>query len=267
MVTDIERSDCDRRVIRRALPARLVGVATTRLVLVLALTLTLAAGSAAGQSEIGTAVWLDGPPRPWNAPGLPVPARPVVSAPGMEGCRDQERSPENAEETLLAQNGWRLLASWPTRRDGERVLVTATAGYDGMCRPVAFNVFGFAGGQFAGTLSPGPMIARTDGVLSAGGPTFRADGHIEAAFIRYAPNDPSCCPSLPDSRVIYRIETTPGGPVVVPVEIIAGRAPLPRSGGVTTRLALLAAGVALLTGGILRRVGSSRSRSAPEGLQ
>jgi hypothetical protein len=38
---------------------------------------------------------------------------------------------------------------------------------------------------------------------------------LSTHFLRYAPDDPLCCPSLPAVVVQYRIDRTPTGPVLV----------------------------------------------------
>ena len=89
------------------------------------------------------------------------------------------------------------------------------AGSDGMCRPTQYNVFVFVDGRFAGTLSPVLMDSRFDG---SSGAVRLPLPNVTAEFARYTPNDPMCCPS---SRVTvrYRIDRTPSGAVVVPVDV------------------------------------------------
>jgi hypothetical protein len=88
-----------------------------------------------------------------------------------------------------------------------------------MCRPVSYNAFVFVGNKFAGTLSPAPMMSRTDG---ASGPVQVEPPAINVEFSRYTSADPLCCPSS-RMTVRYRIDRTAAGPVVVPVS--AKRAP------------------------------------------
>src|SRR5689334_22389252 len=131
------------------------------LALAAALALDLVTGAAAQ-----SAPWLDAPPRPFNTPGAPIPAAPknVLTQDGR--CASQERAAAGPEESQLAAAGWRIEQFWPTQRAGDVAVVLATAGYDGMCRPAAFNGFAFVGGAYAGALAPEPMVSRTDGVLS-----------------------------------------------------------------------------------------------------
>jgi hypothetical protein len=164
-----------------------------------------------------SALWLDLPPNNWNTPGGPIPAaQPAPTT--LPACSNNERPPTTPEESQLAAQGWKLETYWSAiGTPAERVLL-ATTGYDGMCRPWQFNAFVFADGQFAGTLAPDPMLSRVDGVL-VDSPVIRADGSLEAEFIRYAPSDPLCCPSLGRTQVLYALQFVAGGPVVAPLQI------------------------------------------------
>lgn len=177
------------------------------------------------------ATWLDSMPKNWNVPGMAAPPK----APPLQGanpnCRTREVVPSNADENLLTGMGWKLEAYWPALQSGDLTLVTALAGYDGMCRPLAFNVFVFAGGKYAGRLSPVPMNSRTDGVLATpngkSGVTVQPDRTIQAVFTRYASTDPLCCPSRGTTTVTYQVQTPSGGPVVVPVGLKSSNGPAP----------------------------------------
>ncbi|MCC7010499.1 MAG: LppP/LprE family lipoprotein [Acidobacteria bacterium] len=91
-------------------------------------------------------------------------------------------------------------------------MIRATAGYDGMCRPRAYQDFVFVRGVFAGTLSPQPMDSRADGAL--GRVAVRSSAEIIGDYARYAASDPLCCPSR-ITIVVFRVSAEP--PVVVPV--------------------------------------------------
>ena len=85
----------------------------------------------------------------------------------------------------------------------------------GRTRTVLLRAAGFRIGSGTGTLSPTIMNSRSDsssGVVRVQPPTVTAD------FSRYTSSDPLCCPS---SRVTvrYRVDRSPEGPLVVPVEI------------------------------------------------
>ncbi|MFN8557187.1 MAG: LppP/LprE family lipoprotein [Dehalococcoidia bacterium] len=93
---------------------------------------------------------------------------------------------------------------------GVRVVLGAS-NYDGMCRPLGYQVFVFADGLFAGTVAPVPMDSRTDG---AAGPSSLVDGdRLNVTFSRYAPSDPLCCPSR-TSSVTYAIDRAGAAPVL-----------------------------------------------------
>ena len=173
---------------------------------VLALTLVALPRAAAADGA-----WLEKSGSDWNKPGMPIP----TADPGMmtavdPRCAQQERPPETAEDLQLAGAGWKLVGSFQAGW-GIRV-VQATAAYDGMCRPTEFNTFVFKDGVFAGTISPTPMAARSDGsgrVISFFGPAA-----LIATYARYAPTDPLCCPSG-NASVTFAVQDQPGGPVLV----------------------------------------------------
>jgi hypothetical protein len=110
--------------------------------------------------------------------------------------------------------GWSLVG--PLQVFGDTSVVTATSGFDGMCRWWGYQVFVFSSGRFAGTLSPQPMNSRTDGA-AVQVHLYRA-ASISAEFARYTDKDPWCCPSR-TSVVSYRLEHTPEGPAVVPATV------------------------------------------------
>jgi hypothetical protein len=219
-----------------------VGVAVLAVVLVALLGLANAAGG-----------WLDGAPSQWNRAGAAIPAPPPPEQSNLDRCNKDVRGAAGPEETQVAAAGWRLEGYWPTARAGDLALVTATAGYDGMCRPWGFQVFAFAGGRFAGTISPEPMSSREDGVLF-GTPTPAADGRVTAQFTRYKPSDPLCCPTGGKSLVAYQLK---GG--VLAVDAIGReetrQLQLPRTGGWPWWLPLAGGAVLLAAGLAVRRAG------------
>ncbi len=188
---------------------------------------------AAAQATRPVAAWLDTLSQ-WNVAGAPVPTAPPTPLPGSpitERCTARERAPQSAEEARVAAAGWRLEDYWPAQREGAIVVILATASYDGMCRPWDFNGFVFAGGRFAGTLAPAPMRSRFDGQLALT-PTLITGGQIVARFLRYAPADAFCCPTLPASVVTYRVDQAGGAPLLIALRV-APEAPatqLPRTG-------------------------------------
>jgi hypothetical protein len=126
-------------------------------------------------------------------------------------CLAQARPADTVEDGMVMDAGWTLYnayqAGWGV------ILVDGLSGYDGMCRPVGYQTFVFVDGVFAGTISPEPMVARSDGA-AIHVDLFGSD-RISASFARYTGEDPLCCPSATTS-VDYRIDRTDQGPVVVP---------------------------------------------------
>ena len=175
----------------------------------LAVAALLALGTGPAWAE---GAWLDGPLVQWNAPGMAVPAAPPRDLTFADPrCGRDERPVETLEDTGVTAAGWSLFstyqAGWGVK------LIWGVIGYDGMCRPSGYQIFVFADGVFAGTLSPDPMVSRSDG--AGGSPFLQAPGDVlTAVFQRYADTDPLCCPSR-RSFVSYRIERTEQGPVVV----------------------------------------------------
>jgi hypothetical protein len=152
-----------------------------------------------------SAAWLDeSKPAPWNKPGLSIPAAPQTAGPLEPRCRALARPAETAEDERLRKQGWDLVGAY---QGGWQIrVVAATAGYDGMCRPMQYQYFVFVRDVFAGTLSPRPMDSRTDGAI------FRVflqnDRRLTAEYERYAATDPLCCPSKTTS-VEFEIAAKP----------------------------------------------------------
>jgi hypothetical protein len=132
-------------------------------------------------------------------------------------CREAERPAETREDRALTSKGWRLfreyLGGWGIR------VVWALAGYDGMCRPLGYQVFVFVDGKLAGALSPAPMSSRTDASLSSlqmFGPAATGGPLLTAAFSRYAESDPLCCPTR-RTTVQYRVDRSQRAPLLTAV--------------------------------------------------
>ena len=122
--------------------------------------------------------WLDqAAPVNWNGPRNPLPVAPPPpsAAPPDPRCLETLRPPETAEDQQVSAAGWGLVGQF-TGGWGLRI-VTGQSGFDGMCRPLSYQVFVFSGGTYAGTMSPGPMDSRTDGawqqalIFTAGSPS------------------------------------------------------------------------------------------------
>jgi hypothetical protein len=162
--------------------------------------------------------WLDQPLVSWNKPGDAVPSPPrsdESTESVIKRCQLTPPRQTDAERALEAA-GW--VPFWNVDqqlvRDDVEV-VGGMAAADGMCRPARYNLFVFVGGKFAGVLSPTSMTSRLDG---SSGAVRMALPLVTVEFARYRPDDPLCCPS---SRVTvrYRIDRTPSGAVVTPVDV------------------------------------------------
>jgi hypothetical protein len=160
--------------------------------------------------------WLDDPLVPWNEPGMPIPSASVDDFGRVDAiCIPSIRIPETPEDRAIVERGWSLFGpyqgGWGLR------VVGATAGFDGMCRPMGYQYLIFFEGRFAGTLSPVAMASRATGsgrVLS-----IDSDRRVMATFARYAASDPLCCPSRPGLAVEFRVHETPAGPTLVPERV------------------------------------------------
>jgi hypothetical protein len=159
-------------------------------------------------------IWLDEPIQQWNQPGMAIPTVPRdETEPGTDPrCMAGARSAETSMDAGVADAGWSLFN--PYQAGWGITVVSGLSGHDGMCRPWSYHAFVFVDGAFAGTLAPVPSHARADGALTRES-GIEANGRLGAVFIRYAPEDPLCCPSLPSVAVSYRVERTSDGPVVL----------------------------------------------------
>jgi hypothetical protein len=167
----------------------------------------------ASAQQPGPGAWLEtSPPANWNTPGADVPTAPPPLGNPDPRCGIQERPPESPEEEQVVGVGWRVFnaarVGWGLR------LVDGLVGYDGMCRPLQFQGFVFADGQFAGTISPTPMDSRTDSVgriLDVRGPA-----QLAGQFVRYTATDALCCPSS-TFAVEYTVDRNGDAPVLLPL--------------------------------------------------
>jgi heat shock protein HslJ len=166
--------------------------------------------------------WLDAAtPAGWNVPGqrVPLAARAASPAPDRR-CAAQYRVPSKSRaDREVAKAGWDLVG--PLQVFGATELVTAASGVDGMCRPLGYQAFVFIDGKFAGTLSPRPMDARTDGTASA--IHLVASDRLIVEYARYTDQDPLCCPSAM-SAVTFTVRRLRVGAVVEPVDVSTAQA-------------------------------------------
>src|SRR5262245_52521074 len=185
---------------------------TSSPVRVIALSIAMAAcHPAIDSTQTKAASWLDvAKPVAWNKPGVPLPAAPRVDGNVDPRCRGMARPPELQEDKRLREKGWDLVGAY---QGGWQILVIgATAGYDGMCRPLQYQSFVFQRGVFVGTLSPNAMDSRTDGALSQ--VYLQANDRVVAEYLRYNDADPLCCPSRTTS---VEFEIASGPPVLRPL--------------------------------------------------
>jgi len=191
-----------------------------------------------GQGQ--AAGWLDNPkPSSWNTPAQAIPSAPKIQGNADARCRVAARPPQLAEDKLVRERGWDLVSAF--QGGWQIVVIRGAAGYDGMCRPLQYQDFVFVRGAFAGTLSPRPMDSRTDGAIA--GVSLQSGTRLTAQYVRYATNDPLCCPSRTTSVVF---DVTGDQPVVRPVsastannagtDATSSSAPPSRLAGTTWRL-------------------------------
>jgi hypothetical protein len=156
---------------------------------------------------------------PWHTPGT-VLLSPAAGSESRDSllrrCGTQGAKVSAAAAAALGKAAWVPFLHLDRQiiRDDVEVVGGMSAASPG-CEATTFNLFVFAGGVFAGTLSPVPMTAARDGVVGA--VRMAATDTLTAEFARYAPADPECCPSS-RVRVSYRIERSGGRPAIVPVE-------------------------------------------------
>ncbi len=172
----------------------------------------------------GQTSWLDRPLNNWNRANGAIPQAPRTLAP-IEGiCRQQIRNPETIAERAVTRAGWSLYG--PTQSYSGTVVMMAMASADGMCRPNQYNAFVFVRDRFIGTLSPEPMMARSDGSLSVY--YLQSATELSSEFNRYSSDDALCCPSQ-KSMVTYNLS-----PIVAPKDVDTVRECREGDGGIGT---------------------------------
>jgi LppP/LprE lipoprotein len=168
--------------------------------------------SAVAQAQ-DSGAWLDQPLVGWNQAGMPIPIPATPTGNSFNpSCTSTLRWAETPADEALVDAGWSLQA--PYLGGWGITSVYGASTYDGMCRPLGYNAFIFMNGVFAGTISPETMDSRTTG---AGTVTSIQSGRVSARYVRFAPTDPLCCPSLPAVDITFEVQSTPDGPVLVPV--------------------------------------------------
>ena len=177
---------------------------TSRLLIVTLMAIAMMFGNAAvGLPQNKVASWLDeAKPSPWNKPDAAIPAAPKLQGATDPRCREAARPPQLDEDKRVREQGWDLVGAF--QGGWEMLVIQATAGYDGMCRPRQYQAFVFMRGVFAGTLSPQPMDSRTDGALER--VSLQSGARLTADYARYAAKDALCCPSG-TTHVVFDIAT------------------------------------------------------------
>jgi hypothetical protein len=161
------------------------------------------------------AQWLDQRLTTWNQAGVSVPpARTTLDAQASLEKRCGSPKPVSPiSSAAIRRARWvpYLHLDQPIMRNDIEVvggMVEATPG----CEATVFNLFVFAGGMFAGTVSPVTMTPSRDG--AAGAVRITGADALTVEFARYAPGDAECCPSS-RARVSYRIDRTGVGPTLI----------------------------------------------------
>lgn len=197
-----------------------------------AATATRPASPRPSATAAATGAWLDAQPLTnWNTRGAVVPKAPAptltltiggtprasgtpsTSGTPRAGCIPPAFAATTPAERAVAAAGWTVFVQ--EKRQGNVALVSGLASYDGMCRPMQYQLFVFVSDTFAGTLSPVTMNSRADGAIEI--PMIAPDGaQITARYLRYAPTDPACCASR-TSTLTFAVEAAP--PLVVPQSV------------------------------------------------
>ncbi|MCC7371647.1 MAG: LppP/LprE family lipoprotein [Chloroflexi bacterium] len=162
---------------------------------------------------VADGAWLDNAAATWNTAGMAIPTAPPFAATSDPRCLEQLKPAESDAGRAIEAAGWKLFSG--DLADTHVRIVRGLAAFDGMCRPMAYQVFAFTAStppQFLGTLSPTPMDARTDGALNQI-ELVNLD-RVIARYSRYKDSDALCCPSAV-STVTYRVEQRGTGQVLL----------------------------------------------------
>ena len=167
--------------------------------------LTLAVGVAVllppPRSAAADGAWLDNLTATWNSAQMNVPEAPPFDPSPDPRCVSQLQVASTAAGRAVEAAGWKLFV--PPIVSGNIQIVRGLAGFDGMCRPMAYQAFVFlvsgagsadGAATFVGTMAPGPMNSRTDGALNQIdlGPDNLT---VVGRYARYTDRDALCCPS------------------------------------------------------------------------
>jgi heat shock protein HslJ len=143
-------------------------------------------GNALAQSD-----WLDMKPLPsWNSRSRAILQTNKISRDELKRCGGGVRQPSLPQDFLLTKMNWTLVGA--AQVYGKTTVVSTAEAFDGMCRPLKFRTLVFVGNRVAGTLSPGPTDARTDGSLV--NVRMTSEKNLTAEYVRYRESDALCCP-------------------------------------------------------------------------
>ena len=143
-------------------------------------------GNVLGQSD-----WLDMKPLPsWNSRSRAILQTNKISRDELKRCGIVVRQPTLPQDFLLTKMNWTLVGA--AQVYGKTTVVSTAEAFDGMCRPLKFRTLVFVGNRVAGTLSPGPTDARTDGSLV--NVRMTSEKNLTAEYVRYRESDALCCP-------------------------------------------------------------------------
>jgi hypothetical protein len=187
-----------------------------RLLLIAGAVVPLTLSARAAQNT--PASWLDRPLASWNSAGATVPRSPSGDETIASIVNRCKLAPRRATPAERAVDGAGWIPFWNVDQQLIREDIEIVGGMraaDSRCLPATYNLFVFVGGRFAGVLSPTSMTSSRDG---SSGVVRLPLPAVTAEFARFATTDALCCPT---SRVTvsYRIDRTPAGPVVVPVDV------------------------------------------------
>jgi hypothetical protein len=167
------------------------------------------------RSAVADGAWLDNPTLTWNSAQMNVPQAPPFDPSVDPRCASQLQAASTAAGRAVEAAGWKLFVP-PIVSDNVQI-VRGLAGFDGMCRPMAYQAFVFlvsgagaadGAATFVGTMAPGPMNSRTDGALNQIdlGPDNLT---VVGRYARYTDQDPLCCPSALSTAVFRVPQPTP----------------------------------------------------------
>lgn len=151
----------------------------------------------------------------------PKPAADAVSA--TDDCSGEAPKPQSPEEVTLLANSQRHLTGHSIRAGagGNIYIVEAALGYDGQCRASPYQIYVFNNNKIVGTLSPQAMTARADGAIA----DFKLvdPEHLQLDIERYKPNDPACCASSHEQRIVDLRQFGEAQPLSAPTSPSASR--------------------------------------------